>query len=197
MADLKLIKTKDINKVPHKANQLIFTDDGSMYFDYSNTIRLHNSGGAHLEDFIAGKEYLKYDMCVYRGLVYRAKVDCIDYTFVNEHWQLITLGGGGSETGEADSVNYDGSSSGLSATTVQQAIDQLAEIVNLVNEGVSSIVVSVNEIDMKVQQTHKSIEQLSESIDISNEKVDDLSKKVDEHINKAITTESEVELDTF
>lgn len=129
MADLKLIKTKDISKVPCKANQLIFVDDGSMYFDYSSTLRLHNSGGAHLENFRAGREYIKYDLCVYQGILYRAIVDCCDSTFKKSHWQMLVSGSGeGAVSGDASNIGYESDSSGLLATTVQQAIDELVEL---------------------------------------------------------------------
>lgn len=197
MADLKLIKTKDISRVPRKPNQLIFVDDGSMYFDYSSTVRLHNSGGAHLEDFKAGKEYLKYDMCVYRGLVYRALVDCIDYTFVESHWQLLTLSGGGSGSNQSTDIQYDSTASGLPATTVQQAIDQLAALVSASSENVTAMSVTITELDMKLHEISQVADSASMLANVANVKVDDLSIKVDEHISKAITSDSDVELDTF
>lgn len=128
MPDLKLIKTKDIAKVPIKSNQLIFTDDGSMYFDYNSVLRLHNSGGAQLGDFIAGKEYIKNDMCIYRGVMYRALMNILDYTFIPEHWQLLSVQGGDTSQLHGDNILYDNSETALKATTLQQAIDELLSL---------------------------------------------------------------------
>ena len=124
MADLKLIRTTDISKVAIKANQLIFTDDGSMYFDYSNTLRLHNAGGAHIDNFVAGREYIKNDTCVYKGLLYRALDNFIDYTFIRSHWELLVKEGGESSDSSSD-IGYDNTKSGLDADTVQAAIDEI------------------------------------------------------------------------
>lgn len=190
MADLKLIKTSDISKVAIKANQLIFVDDGSMYFDFSNTLRLHNSGGAHLENFIAGKEYLKYDMCVYRGLVYRATQDCQDATFIKSHWQLLSSGGSGEGASDSSNVAYDSTETGLSATNVQQAIDELV-ILHNVN------VKSINDLSKQQQLTEIEIENLAEDqLDLKSEQ-EGLQQTVETLSQNALTTDTQFVLDTF
>ena len=129
MADLRFVKTKDIKKVAISANQLIFTDDGSMYFDYSSTLRLHNSGGATLVDYIPGNQYYTNDMVVYNGTMYRAISDNRDSDFVVSNWQVIANIGEGPQTIKATQVEYDNTKSGLPAKTLQAAIDELLEMI--------------------------------------------------------------------
>lgn len=178
MSDLILTKTDDISKVPFKLNQLIFVDDGSMYFDFGPTKadRLHNSGGAKLENFIAGKEYLKNDMCVHQGLMYRALHNFTDYTWVASHWQMLSTssGEGGGPT-DSSNVYYDGSESGISATTVQEAIDALSsefnkndaecdEQIALLQQNVSNINARTSQLDQDVDNIEVNIQNLQDTI---------------------------------
>lgn len=125
MADLKFVKTRDISKVKIQSNQLIFTDDGSMYFDYSDSRRLHNSGGATLSDYIPDTQYYANDMVAYNGIMYRALVNNRDNKFVVTHWQKLADIGDEPSTIKATQVEYEPGSTGLEATTLQAAIDEM------------------------------------------------------------------------
>lgn len=181
MADLKLVKTRDISKVQPKANQLIMVVDGEngfdIYFDYSNTLRLHNSEGARLGNFVAGKSYIKNDICVYNSMIYRAVVDLKDVTFVNSHWQLLSgSSGGASGSNSSYDISYDGSYSGLEAITLQEAIDKL---VLMHNEAIEEITITNNKLD-----------QLTENVINIGNTVTDLEAK-------ALTSDTQFVLDSF
>lgn len=134
MPDLKIVKTTDVNKVPIVANQLIFEDDGSFYFDYSSTLRLRNSGsGAQLHDFVSGRAYEKDDMILHEGRIYRCLITATLTEFRACDWEFIcTCGEKWPVT--AQEVTYDDSVTELDASTVQQAIQSISSLIHSMNQ---------------------------------------------------------------
>lgn len=71
MPDIKIVKTNNVGKIKQQSNQLIFCKDGSIYFDYSDDLRLRNVGeGAQIVTFTEGNYYAKGDMVERDGNVY-------------------------------------------------------------------------------------------------------------------------------
>ena len=81
--------------------------------------------------------------------MYRAKVDCLDYTFVKNHWEML-LNTSGENVEDATAVLYDSSASGLSAATVQAAIDEV--VVRLEN---------TEKLEAQINEIHNEIEDIS------------------------------------
>lgn len=135
MNDLLIVKTKDINKVKQQKNQLIFCEDSSIYFDYTDSIRLRNAGtGATLLEFAAGTHYEAGDLVLYQGKMYRSKQAFTPKEFRCCDWQYM-----GCQTCSAcinaKDVLFDSSASGLDLKTVQEVLDNIiSRIVVLEND---------------------------------------------------------------
>lgn len=132
MPDIKIVKTNDINKVPREANQLIFCRDTSFYFDYSDDLRLRNVGsGSTLNDFVPNQHYEKNDFILYEGKLWRfALPDGYPSEFRYCDWEYICTCGQDDYPIKAIEVTYDNSASSISATTVQQALDVVVQLIN-------------------------------------------------------------------
>lgn len=125
MADILLVKTTDINRVPKQQNQLIFCKDGSFYFDYTDDIRLRNSGsGAQLHDFQEGRNYEVDDMILHEGRIYRSLYNFTPTSFRYCDWQFICTCTENWPI-KAIEVVYDDSATSLNADTVQAAIENV------------------------------------------------------------------------
>lgn len=128
MADVRILKTDNINKVPIKANQLIFCKNSSFYFDYDDHTRLRNVGvGTQLADFKPNTVYDKDDIVIYDGFIYRCKEPFTSLLcFDMKNWEKIGFGlDTPTEIGPAALISYDNTSSELTAADVQAAIDEI------------------------------------------------------------------------
>lgn len=136
MPDMRLIKTKDIRNVPIKANQLIFSTDGSMWFDYDDKTRLCNAGeGSQLVDYKNDILYRKDSMVFYNNFIYRALVTCKDSSWVPSHWEALASVDPEALKVVADQVEFVPSEdSGLESTSVASAIDELADKIKAIED---------------------------------------------------------------
>lgn len=124
MNDLLIVKTKDISKVKKKKNQLIFCSDSSIYFDYTDNIRLRNAGaGANLPVFSSGSHYEEGDLVLYNDKMYRSKQAFTPNDFRCCDWEY--LGGTSSSYIDARDVLFDDSASEIELKTVQDVLDNI------------------------------------------------------------------------
>ena len=133
---MRLIKTKDIRNVPIKANQLIFSTDGSMWFDYDDKTRLCNAGeGSQLVDYKNDVLYRKDSMVFYNNFIYRALVTCKDNTWVPSHWEALASVNPEALKVVADQVEFTPTGdSGLESTSVASALEELADKIKAIED---------------------------------------------------------------
>lgn len=131
MADIQILKTNDIDKVPIKANQLIFCKDSSFYFDYDNHTRLRNVGvGTQLANFKPGTLYDKNDIIVVDGYIFRANERFTSSCYFEaDKWTKVGVGDGEVNNGTAVLVAFNNENTELTATNVQSAIDELYKLI--------------------------------------------------------------------
>ena len=135
MNDLLIVKTKNIDKVKIQRKQLIFCDDSSIYFDYSDTLRLRNVGiGATLVEFAPNKHYEEGDLVLYQGRMYRAKQSFTPKQFRCCDWEFMGCQTGGA-TIDAKNVIFDKSASGLDLKTVQDVLDNIISRIVILENG--------------------------------------------------------------
>ena len=142
MSDIKIVKTNNIEKVKQEKNQLIFCKDGSIYFDYSDTLRLRNVGeGAQIREFVSGGMYANGDIVHKDGKVYYFNgniLGSLNPIVVKEFkpcdWVYMCETSAAKPTSAAD-VTYDPIETEeiVEAKNVQLAIEQIVSLLKNLN----------------------------------------------------------------